>query len=81
MNMIHSYFTRVTHGETTKESNPKSNSQIQVQTKKLQGTKQGIAPKDTPPHLPTPGPLCWAGLNPGTSAHPDLGPNAHALAL
>ncbi|KAF8259168.1 hypothetical protein EI94DRAFT_1707336 [Lactarius quietus] len=43
------------------------------------GARQGIAPKATPPHLPTPGPLRQA--SPSVSAHPGPGPDAHALAL
>ncbi|KAF8267318.1 hypothetical protein EI94DRAFT_1801802 [Lactarius quietus] len=82
-NTIQSYFTKATYSGTSNQNN----SQTKAQTKNAQGqaqgtskgARQGIAPKATPPHLPTPDPLRQA--SPSVSAHPGPGPDAHALAL
>ncbi|KAF8264280.1 hypothetical protein EI94DRAFT_1703360 [Lactarius quietus] len=78
-NTIQSYFTKATYSGTSNQNNSQTKAQTKNAQGQAQGARQGIVPKATPPHLPTPGPLCQASLS--VSAHPGPGPDAHALAL
>lgn len=83
---IHSYFTKATQGRTSQGTSLSSE-----QNKAKNGVQNGVMPEVAPkatPHPKTPSPTSellreplGPSLEPRTSARPDPGPDAHALAL